>query len=83
MKLLQHNPSKRLGSGDKDAEEIKNHPFFSEIDWNHVYKKQLKPPQPKIKKLIPYLFSDEVLKESDVQAQSERMDNWSFIVDGF
>jgi hypothetical protein len=74
---------KRLGSSDKDAEEIKSHAFFADIDWYQVTRKQLKPPQPKIKKLIPYLFSDEVLKEAETPQENERMDNWSFIVDGF
>jgi len=31
--LLQKNPTKRLGSGKRDAEEIKAHPFFKNIDW--------------------------------------------------
>ena len=36
LKLLQRNPLKRLGSGKGDAEEIKLHPFFNDIDWNKV-----------------------------------------------
>ena len=34
--LLQKNPEKRIG---KAIEEIKNHPFFEEIDWEKVYQK--------------------------------------------
>jgi hypothetical protein len=79
---LQTDPSKRLGSGEEDAEAIKRHPFFANLDWDKVYRKQLSPPLPKMKKLIPYLFSDEVLQEARMTSQNEYMDNWSFIVDG-
>ena len=34
--MLQRNPSKRLGSGKIDAEEIKNHPIFADLDWDMV-----------------------------------------------
>ena len=26
----------RLGSGERDAQEVKEHPFFSSIDWNKL-----------------------------------------------
>lgn len=79
---MQTDPAKRLGSGEEDAEAIKRHPFFASLDWDQVYKKQLKPPLPKMKKLIPYLFSEEVLQEATGSGEKEYMDNWSFIVDG-
>jgi serine/threonine protein kinase len=31
--LLVRDPKARLGSGEADANEIKAHPFFAEIDW--------------------------------------------------
>ena len=43
-KLLEPNPSKRLGNGPEGANEIKNHIFFKEIDWNKLYKRELEPP---------------------------------------
>ncbi|TYZ58784.1 hypothetical protein PybrP1_001975, partial [[Pythium] brassicae (nom. inval.)] len=33
-KLLERDPTKRLGTGPDDAREIKNHPFFAEIQWD-------------------------------------------------
>ncbi|CAG8516349.1 1281_t:CDS:2 [Cetraspora pellucida] len=41
--LLARNPNNRLGSHN-DAEEIKNHPFFANIDWDALYRKQVSPP---------------------------------------
>jgi tRNA A-37 threonylcarbamoyl transferase component Bud32 len=37
-KLLVRNPCKRLGA-DKDAEEIKCHPFFNGINWDMIFKR--------------------------------------------
>jgi len=36
LKLLNRNPAKRLGSSLRDAEEIKEHDFFREIDWDDI-----------------------------------------------
>jgi novel protein kinase C epsilon type len=38
-KLLQRDPHLRLGSGAEDAQEIKRHPFFHDIDWDVVANK--------------------------------------------
>jgi serine/threonine protein kinase len=47
--LLTKDPIKRLGSGPKDAEEIKPHPFFSPIDWDKLSRGEVTPPwKPKI-----------------------------------
>lgn len=36
-KLLNRDPTKRLGSGPGDASEVKAHPFFAGIDWTALY----------------------------------------------
>uniref|UniRef100_A0A8C2UF14 protein kinase C n=1 Tax=Coturnix japonica TaxID=93934 RepID=A0A8C2UF14_COTJA len=43
-KLLRKCPERRLGAGQKDAEEIKIQPFFKEMDWDALYARTLKPP---------------------------------------
>ncbi|KAJ7276169.1 putative serine/threonine protein kinase [Mycena haematopus] len=41
--LLNRNPKHRLGAV-RDAEELKEHPFFSSIDWQALARKQITPP---------------------------------------
>ncbi|XP_036448472.1 ribosomal protein S6 kinase alpha-1 isoform X2 [Colossoma macropomum] len=42
--LFKRNPINRLGSGTDGAEEIKRHAFFSTIDWNKLFRREIKPP---------------------------------------
>ena len=42
--LLKRNPNERLGS-KRDIEEIKEHEYFSDVDWQKVYERKYKPPQ--------------------------------------
>jgi hypothetical protein len=37
---LDKNPLTRLGSGPTDGEEIMAHPWFSCINWTHIFNKQ-------------------------------------------
>lgn len=47
--LLNRNPKHRLGATD-DAEELKRHAFFADIDWEALTKKLITPPfKPKLK----------------------------------
>jgi serine/threonine protein kinase SCH9 len=41
--LLNRNPKHRLGAAG-DAEELKKHPFFADVDWDALGKKSLVPP---------------------------------------
>lgn len=42
--LLTRDPNRRLGSGKGDAEEIKAHPFFKDVNWDDVLQKRIPPP---------------------------------------
>jgi len=44
---------KRLGAGERDAEEIKEHDFFKGINWSDVYSRKLTPPIPEIREIKP------------------------------
>ena len=47
--LLNRNPKHRLGATD-DAEELKKHAFFGDIDWNALSQKLITPPfKPQLK----------------------------------
>ncbi|XP_063493867.1 serine/threonine-protein kinase N2-like [Symphalangus syndactylus] len=43
-RLLRRNPELRLGASEKDAEDVKKHPFFRLIDWRALMDKKVKPP---------------------------------------
>ncbi|XP_033923805.1 serine/threonine-protein kinase N3 [Melopsittacus undulatus] len=43
-KLLRKCPERRLGAGEKDAEEIKIQAFFKGINWDALLARTLKPP---------------------------------------
>ncbi|MBN3276409.1 KS6A3 kinase, partial [Polyodon spathula] len=42
--LFKRNPANRLGAGTDGVEEIKRHQFFSTIDWNKLFRRELHPP---------------------------------------
>jgi len=42
--LLQKHQVSRLGSGPRDVDEIKEHPFFNSIDWDLLEQRKIDPP---------------------------------------
>lgn len=42
--LLERDPTKRLGTSENDATDIKSHPFFQSIDWDKLYDGEIEPP---------------------------------------
>jgi len=42
--LLQRDVDKRLGCRGGGASELKDHPFYSGVDWNQVYQQRYPPP---------------------------------------
>ena len=47
--LLERDPKSRLGSSQQDAREIEQHPFYKDIDWVKLYRKEINPPVDEVK----------------------------------
>ena len=86
-RLLERNPEKRLGGCGRDAAEIKEHPYFKDVDWKKVYDKKIKPPNflDYARKTIrfynkPKLFANEdLLNRTDEKNMNNILKGWSFI----
>uniref|UniRef100_A0A8C3SLX1 Uncharacterized protein n=1 Tax=Chelydra serpentina TaxID=8475 RepID=A0A8C3SLX1_CHESE len=65
-KLLQKCPERRLGAGERDAEEIKTQPFFKEIDWDALFARALKPP------FVPFLRAPTDISNFDEEFTSQK-----------
>jgi serum/glucocorticoid-regulated kinase 2 len=74
-KLLNTNPTKRLGNGPEGAKEIKDHSFFKDIDWKRLYEKDLESPFiPQVSDVedtqhIDPMFTDERPEETPVDSK--------------
>ena len=85
--LLQKDPNKRLGGSIKDAQEIKEHPYFKDVDWDSVYNKKIPPPPVNIftNKIMhvyhrPRLFAnDDNMNRCPDKNNPNMLQGWSFI----
>lgn len=59
---MQKNQEKRLGY-NRGASEIKIHPFFSDVNWEKLLRKEITPPE-------PYLaaYAKSIIEQSPYQA---------------
>uniref|UniRef100_A0AAQ4NSW2 protein kinase C n=1 Tax=Gasterosteus aculeatus aculeatus TaxID=481459 RepID=A0AAQ4NSW2_GASAC len=64
-RLLRRNPERRLGSGEKDAEEVKKQPFFRHVDWEALLQKKVPPP------FIPSIVGKEDVSNFDEEFTAE------------
>ena len=81
-RLLERDPSKRLGGSIKDAQEIKEHPYFKDVDWDKVYNKQIKPPTIKSynNRMMHVYHRPRLFANDDLFRNSDNMlSGWSFI----
>lgn len=44
VQLLRKNPERRLGSSERDAEDVKKQAFFRNIQWDDLLLRKVKPP---------------------------------------
>lgn len=64
-RLLRRNPERRLGSGEKDAEDIKKQPFFRGIDWEALLQRKVPPP------FVPIIKGKEDVSNFDLEFTAE------------
>ena len=65
QKLLERDPSKRLGSSEEDALELKRHAWFAKIDWEKLMKKEIEAP------VKPYVQGPEDTRNIDKMFTNE------------
>ena len=67
--LLNLDPEKRLGSGENGINNIKNHSYFKEINWDKYYKKEIKPPFiPQLDDEVDLRYFDKMFTEEPVNS---------------
>ena len=44
FQLLRKNPERRLGSSERDAEDVKKQAFFRNVFWEDLLMRKIKPP---------------------------------------
>ena len=85
--LLKKDPNKRLGGSIKDAKEIKEHPYFKDVNWDDVYNKKIPPPPFNFytNKMMhvyqrPRLFAnDDNMNRSSDKVNPNMFPGWSFV----
>ncbi|XP_047214118.1 serine/threonine-protein kinase N1-like isoform X3 [Girardinichthys multiradiatus] len=64
-RLLRRNPERRLGSGEKDAEDVKKQPFFRSMDWDALLQRKVAPP------FVPTIAGKEDVSNFDMEFTAE------------
>lgn len=77
---------KRLGAGVRDAEEIKEHEFFADIDWDEVYQRRIILPKPEPRDIkTPEIPLCQIFNDFSNNAHGEGLEDenklpgWSFV----
>ncbi|KAL3985473.1 Protein kinase domain family protein [Acanthocheilonema viteae] len=66
--LLIKDPNQRLGGGPEDAQEIMQHEFFNNINWEKLYRKEITPPfRPNVQSDTDTCYFDKEFTQAPVQ----------------
>jgi serine/threonine protein kinase len=67
-KLLAKEPSERLGMLAGRAKDIQSHPWYSDLDWGELYKREITPPwQPDVKNVMDFKYVPKRLQVADAR----------------
>lgn len=78
-KLLKKVPEKRIGF-KSGAEEIKNHEFFNDVDWEIVLRKDITPPLKPIIMMVPgYIPRNHMMEDLSLEPDTRHLNGWTFI----
>ena len=73
-KLLNIDPSKRLGNGPDDAAAIKSHPYFKDVEWDKYLKKEIIPPfKPKLRNELDLKYFDKAFTDENVNTKKQQV----------
>ncbi len=78
---MSRNPKKRLGYNG--AEEIKNHEFFKNINWQDVYDKKIKSPFIELKKIKKQKIKIDFKNEGEIRKDDKtcpHIEDWTFVL---
>lgn len=70
---MEKEPEKRIGAKSKD--EIKNHPFFKDFNWEKLYKREYDPPLDEYELTEQMFKPDKSLNFEDVDYEEKNIDH--------
>jgi protein-serine/threonine kinase len=77
--LMNRDVHKRLGASKKDVEELKEHRFFSDINFDDILNKDIPPPPFKpIRRVMKQVSSEKMFGKLEAET-SQKVDGWSVL----
>lgn len=81
-RLVIRDPNKRLGAGKRDAEEIKDHPFFRDVDWGGLMARAIPAPPVKPIRRVPKenrATLEKMFGKLDDDEPAPKLEQWSVL----
>ena len=79
--MLNRNPQKRLGAGSKDAQELKEHPFFAGMSWTDIIQRKAKLPKPVMHPIEKDPTNTKIV-DSPADEGVNKLEGWTFVEPG-
>ncbi|CAD8179125.1 unnamed protein product [Paramecium pentaurelia] len=78
--LLERNPTRRLGSGQGDSQEIKAHPYFVDVDWKRVLNRELQMPKPDYSLKLKHIGEQNIFElQNCMDFEQSHINGWSYV----